>query len=270
MIKALPLLVLTVLLSSCVTVPVEHHKQSHLSLTQQSVYKLFTHTVRLRASVKSSPNAEISGSATVIQKNETKHGWEYVIITASHVIEHPDGINEIFVEVDNRDADGWIVSKTRVGLNSRHIKRVSRLYDIAIIKFLLQEELQVAPADIADFKAVQNASPGSVIYGAGCSFGHPTLIHTGYITSKVRDIRAPISTWMVASINWDSGSSGGGVYNSSLELIGVISAEQGSGVGLYVPLTSFFIDQNRTTIVYDLINDYLSEVLSPDEIPTKL
>lgn len=273
--KALPILVLTALLSSCLSVPAERNQSSPSAVLQkQEAHQLFSHTVRLRVPIKGSPGSEVSGSATVVSKLETPEGWEYIIITAAHVLRLGGLEAGLFVEVDKRDKYGWVLEKIRVDVSYRKIKRISEMYDSAVVKFLIPQKLPVVPADIASGINVEQTTPGDTIFAVGCSFGHPALVHKGVLTSKIRDQRAPISTWMVSSIVWDQGSSGGGIYNKNMELIGIISAEQGSGVGFWVPLTTYFVDKDGITTLYDVLLEMYSvdmgSITVEGKVPTKL
>lgn len=269
------LLLLTVILSSCIIVPVEHPQTTTL-IEKLSAHNLFSQTIRFKVGLLVSPGANSVGTGTVVSEVKTDSGWEYVVITAAHVMNMPGGTSTIRVEVDRRDRDGWIVETVSTDITSSHVLRASDLYDIAVIKFLTTARLPVTTARIANFKEMADATPGSQIYAVGCSFGHPALIHVGTISSKIRDPRAPISSWIVASINWDGGSSGGGVYNTDLGLIGVISAEQGSGVGTYVPLSTPFFDEDGATTFLEVLQSMLGLSLSPLKVepkhnePTKL
>lgn len=273
MIKALTPIVLAVLLSSCHSIPVERTEIISPLPTKGQAHRLFSHTVRLKAGLKSSPGAELSGSGTIINESAVEHGWEYTLLTAAHVLHISTGTSGLYVEIDVRDNDGWITNTIRKDITSSYVERYSLLYDTSIVKFLVPDRLPVVPAAVASESKVNRASPGSWIIGIGCSFGHPAVVGAGIISGRVRDLRAPVSSWMVASVNWDGGSSGGGVYNSDFKLIGIISAEQGSNVGLYVPLTSDFLDSDGTTSIYELIE--LFEVVHisakrPTLIPVRL
>ncbi len=257
MVKALNILVLAAILSSCVTVSVEQ-PQSISYVSQQSSRDMFSHTIRVRAGVGAVPGAFSTGSGTVVQERKVDGGWEYVVLTAAHVVNVPGGRTSLIIQSDSRASNGWVKRIVSKDIAKSYILKVSDMYDVAVLKFLINEKLPVTPARIARSTEVQNTTPGSQIYGAGCSFGHSCLIYVGILSGRIQDSKAPIASWHVSSINWDGGSSGGGVYNPDIGLIGVISAEQGSSVGLYVPLTTPFYDEDGADTLYNVLNTLMS------------
>lgn len=234
---------LSVFLSSCIIIQPELDQSvPHpcVALTKQQTHELFSYTVRLQSIQSSSPNRGITGSATVIYEVKTELGWEYGLITAAHVLACADKFDQLTVSMPIRNRNGWVSEVVSKNIFGRCIIVSSMSCDVSIIKFILNEKLPVRVASIANHNNRINITPGDQIFGVGCSFGHHAHIYSGIVTTQILDPTAPIQSWVVASINWDLGSSGGGVYSPSLELIGIISAKQGSGVGFYVPLDTLF------------------------------
>lgn len=214
--------------------------------TKQQAHKLFSYTVRLQSFQSSSPDRGIAGSATVIYEAKTDLGWEYGLLTAAHVLTCANSFDQLIISMPIRDSNGWVSEVISKNISNKCIILSSIPYDISIIKFAISERLPVQVARIADYNERISITPGDRIFGVGCSFGHHAHICSGIVVTGIIDPAAPIQSWIVASINWDSGSSGGGVYSPSLGLIGIISAKQGSGVGFYVPLDTPFKYANKS------------------------
>ncbi len=169
-----------------------------------------------------------SGSGVIYGRVEG--GDKYYIVTNYHVVE---GALDVLVEI--RD------SGTEDERNNRFdatVKYVDQMSDLAVLQIECDKELSVATqADSSKAKA------GQSIIVAGNPLGQGFAVSLGYISNPYRVTTAnnniPLMT-IDASVN--PGNSGGGVYDSVGNLIGIVvskaSGADVDGIGYAIPINT--------------------------------
>lgn len=252
----MPYLLIVLLLAGCTSV--QPATATNPADILKSTVKIETHFMTGNASI---------GSGTVVGVEETPAGFEYTILTAEHVLK-PSPIHLVIglsVITNDRDVTGQTRSVVKTWLMSDAYTVLSvNGSDLALIKFWSPQQL---PVSVAKQDAISPILETSRIYAAGNSYGHGPFLYEGRVGSLVTTQDYPIKPLYTASIQWDAGASGGGVYNSSLELIGVVIAELGD-LGFFLPLNAEANHGGNVVPIRDLIEGMrLINVPMPKHVP---
>lgn len=179
-----------------------------------------------------------SGSGVIYARIQNSD--KYYIVTNYHVIENAPGV---LVEIRDEGAENE--SDNRFDATVKYSDQMS---DIAVLMIECDKELSVATqADSSKAKA------GQSIIIAGNPLGHGFAVSLGYISNPYRVTTAnnnvPLMT-VDASVN--PGNSGGGVYDSAGNLLGiVVSKASGTdidGIGYAIPVNT----------INEVVNDLLT------------
>ena len=165
---------------------------------------------------------------------------KYYVITNAHVVENSP---QVLVEI--RDESNENKNENRYDATVKHVDQLS---DIAVLMIECDRELQVSKqADSSKAKA------GQSIIVAGNPLGHGFAVSIGYISNPYRvstsNNNIPL---MTLDVSVNPGNSGGGVYDTAGNLIGlVVSKASGTdidGIGYAIPVNT----------VNEVVNDLLS------------
>lgn len=178
----------------------------------------------LRATVRiwTTQDGELAGtgSGTIIDQRD----GHAKVLTCAHVVDECESIKVQIFDARN----GF----TRVIKNCPATTRYTNEgADIAILSFKCDEPLKIA--SIATKKRYNKKDD---IIGAGCEFGADAVIRYGYIRGF--ETHNKIHPNIVTRVKTISGVSGGGLFNTKGELIGVRWGRQGYDTGLNAGLES--------------------------------
>ncbi len=204
--------------------------------------KALSHTVIVRAGqLKDEGNTFVqsnSGSGVIYARVDNSS--TYYIVTNYHVV---SGASHIITDVyDESETD------EKNNRYNAQLLYTDELSDIAVLKISSSKELAVAKQ--ADSS---NAQHGQSIIIAGNPLGNGFAVSLGYISNPYRVTSAnnyiPLMT-LDAAVNF--GNSGGGVYDTAGNLIGLVvskaSGEDVDGIGYAIPVNT----------VNSVVNDLLT------------
>ena len=195
-----------------------------------------------------------SAGSGVIYKLDKTAGDAY-IITNYHVVYASDNKN------DNKISDS--ISVTLYGSNESIPAEYvggSMTYDIAVLKVDNSENLRTSSAEAITLENSDNVSVGETAIAVGNPQGLGISATSGivsvdseYITMTAADDVSTV-TFRVMRIDTaiNSGNSGGGLFNSSGELIGIVNARMAS---TSIENIAYAIPSNLATAVADNIID---------------
>lgn len=174
------------------------------------------------------------GTGTVIDV----HGQEALVLTCGHIFRPSDGKGRILMDrFDSPTAEPTIGSLISYDMD----------LDIGLVSMKLTRPIQVAPLAAITYRAEAN----NPIFSVGCNRGDPPTIMHGKVNQIDRYLGPPNIT---ASGKPVDGRSGGGLFNSRGQLIGVCSAadpELDEGLYAALPRVYYELDRNGLTFVYD-------------------
>ncbi len=158
------------------------------------------------------------GTGTIIDV----HGDEALIVTCGHLFRESRGQSPIYVELMQPGAAGPVMGQL--------IAYDADERDIALVS--IRPGLAVRPAPVAPH--VQSIQPGATVFSLGCNHGGPISVMRSRITTVDRYVGQ--HNIEVAGEPVD-GRSGGGLFNSQGELIGICNAaDPGEQEGIYAGL----------------------------------
>lgn len=168
-----------------------------------------------------SNTVEISGSGFVV----TSDGY---ILTNYHVVEYAYGSNS---NVTVMFKDGTAYDAAIVGVEAEN--------DLAVLKI---DAANLTPVFIGDSSGIQ---VGDTVYAIGNPLGELDFsMTTGSVSALDRNIVTENSAYAINMFQFDaavnSGNSGGPVYNTSGQVIGIVTAKSGvegaEGIGFAIPI----------------------------------
>jgi S1-C subfamily serine protease len=160
------------------------------------------------------------------------------ILTNAHVVED-NGTRATSVSVMFKNADG--TDSTKVPAT---IVGVDETSDVALLKIDPAKAPQLTPVTLGDSDAVQVGEP---VVAIGNPLGYDFTVTSGIISALNRDLQSPNGSVIPNGIQTDaainSGNSGGPLFNSRGEVIGIneqIATQSGGneGLGFAVPINT--------------------------------
>jgi S1-C subfamily serine protease len=192
------------------------------------------------------------GAGTVIKRTENR----MYILTCYHVVAEIDRLNKIGISIgvtvgySKKDERNSIAGMTAYGAQ---IVKTDEEHDLALLKiFIVDENLTVVNL------AEQEPQKGDTVYSIGSPLGIWRTISKGIISNKQ-------DGYYISDNTTTYGNSGGGLYNSKGELIGVPSNVMGYSVAKKKPepiSEPKFVPESSLGLSIDLltIKDFLEGV----------
>lgn len=261
----LPLLLsMSLLTSSCIKA---HRQTSILPLTMNAINhsistsdiyeKIVSTAVQVSVKSESDPAVHSRGSAILVADMtgveefvpaaSAELPYTYVFFSAAHIFRPRP--NTMGVEVDdytisiaifNRD-DAGVVTNVNVlvddGVNMGVEVRGMKLTDAAWMVINLKQPLDINVAKTLPSNSANAVRVGDKVFGLGCSLGLPPMLYEGRVS--ILDMRfTDGAEYCLTSLTYNRGASGGGVFNTEGQLIGIISIKI-EDVGGYISVTKF-------------------------------
>lgn len=204
-----------------------HFVGEDFKLTQNEAGTVFDRTgvcEKAKSSVVYITSSIGSGSGVIIYKDERKGKEGYYIVTNNHVIE---GASDISVTVGEKKNCTAIF----IGRDANS--------DLAVLKISETEELNVAEIGIS-----KNLKTGNDVIVIGNPLGLTGSATDGIISGDNREVTIDgyKMKLLQTSAAVNPGNSGGGMFNMSGQLVGVINAkytsEEVEGIGFAIPIDS--------------------------------
>ena len=223
--------------------------------TTTSAPGLIASSVRLTVE---DPNGRSHGAGTVVDARQ----GEALVITCAHLFRGPDGkaidtTGRLTVELFDASAAGARVSERVAGA------LVAYDFDADVALVAIRPTTQVKPARVAATAA--SIVAGAAVRSVGCDLGADPTVRDSQIVTIDRYDGAPNIETTGAPVQ---GRSGGGLFNSSGELIGVcFAADEQANEGLYAGLASIHrqLDRIGLTGVYQSATQATTLAASPNQ-----
>jgi serine protease Do len=171
-------------------------------------------------------------------------------ITNAHVIQGETRIRATLFRQDVTDSGAKDLRREQI--EDVEIIAVDQFNDLALIKLRPQEG---RPFPFVYIHAEDDIAAGQEVFVIGAPLGLERTLSTGVVATTTRPIFGQVITQITAPVN--PGNSGGPLFNTRGEIIGVINAKIpfGEGLGFAVPVRYLrdFI-RNRDAFAYDKNN----------------
>ncbi|MEZ6129892.1 MAG: trypsin-like peptidase domain-containing protein [Planctomycetaceae bacterium] len=167
-------------------------------------------------------------------------------VTNYHVVE---GQTRIAVTIFHRTESGEF---QRIAIRDVRILALNPHFDLALLQIPEQKGIRFRPVFVADN---DSQTEGDSVFAIGSPLGLERSVSEGIVSSKNRNMDGIVYIQTTAQVN--PGNSGGPLFNSRGEVVGVINMKLpfGEGLGFAIPVTylKHFI-QNRDAFAFDRTN----------------
>ncbi len=167
-------------------------------------------------------------------------------VTNYHVVE---GQTRVAVTIFHRGEGGDF---ERVAIRDVKILALNPHFDLALLELPKQEGLDFRPVYIADDDSLLE---GDTVFGIGSPLGLERSVSEGIVSSRNRNMEGIVYIQTTAQVN--PGNSGGPLFNSKGEVVGVINMKLtfGEGLGFAIPVAylKHFLN-NRDAFAFDRTN----------------
>jgi thiol-disulfide isomerase/thioredoxin len=189
-------------------------------------------TVRLRIEDRA---GQSYGTGTIIDL----HGDECLVLTCGHVFRDSQGkgriVAELFTGGQNLPVEGKLL---RYDLDN----------DLALI--VIRPGVRVESVRVSG--PSRQTAPGDQVFTVGCNHGHDPTVMRGRVNAINKYVGPPAN--IVVSGKPQDGRSGGGLFSSDGELIGVCQAadpEYNEGLYAHLPAIHQYLDRANLAFVYE-------------------
>lgn len=221
--KKLSVLLLTlVLMANCAHTP-------RGGSVRQEIRNIYESSVSIAAK-----DGDVSGSGTIIRNNKDE---QIVVVTAAHVVR---GIEKRWKDmVEKKKATGEVEFFVKLAyvekLKKVNVLKIDDKKDLALL-IGVDKETKNGP-----FVVVSSNVPniGDPIWVIGAPMGDERTVTNGIVSNF--DNSTPGRRLYRVSAPIFFGNSGGGLFNSNMELIGVINSIQSLGGFIFIPGAGFAV-----------------------------
>ncbi|MDE7379418.1 MAG: serine protease [Clostridia bacterium] len=194
-------------------------------------------SLRVRFARKSGPGTfAMSGSGVIIDIDREK--GEMTVATNCHVVYSAEAMGDGYSD----EVDLWLYGSESAYEGTYESNKIpakviaaSKTYDVALLKVNNSEIVKGSKAVKAEWSLREENYIGERVYAVGNANGETISASDGIISKDIESIRANLGTEsnqeiyeysvLRTSAAISSGNSGGGLYNASGELIGLVNAK---------------------------------------------
>lgn len=218
-----------------------------------------------RESAATSASTTYSGSGIIIDID--KENGNMIVMTNCHVV-YSGKAAAVTGQDGYSDTIGvWLYGSeyTDSGKIDATIMATSKSYDVALLKIAGSDVVRNSHAIKAEWAAGEESYLGETVYAIGNANGNKMSANVGYISKDIEEVTVNIGSdsrqekydyqVLRTSTPINSGNSGGGLFNNSGELVGLVNSKSmasADSVGLGYALTA----SSTKRVVMRMLSEY--------------